>query len=61
MPKTEAQRRASAKWDAAHTAYISCRLRKDVVAEFKAAAKEHGTTPNALICGWINDYITARK
>lgn len=61
MPKTEAQRRASAKWDAAHTAYISCRLRKEIADEFRARAKERGTTPNALIRGWVLDYIAEQK
>lgn len=57
MPKTEAQRRANAKWDAAHLTIVGCRLRKETADEFKTRAKERGTTPNALIREWVLDYI----
>ena len=36
---------------------ISAKLRRDLAESFKAAAKSNGTTPNALIRGWIDAYM----
>ena len=59
--KSEAKRRADAKWDAKNMAVISAKLRRDLAEEFKSAAKSNGTTPNALICGWIDAYMQQNK
>lgn len=56
MP-TEAQRRSRGKWDAKNMAVISCKLKREIAENFKAAAKSRGTTPNELIRGWIAEYL----
>lgn len=60
MP-TEAQKRARDKWDAEHMTYLSCKIRADVAADFRTLAERNGTTRNALIRGWILDYIAQHK
>ena len=56
MP-TDAQSRARNKWDAENMSVISCNLKREIAESFKAAAKSNGTTPNALIRGWIAAYL----
>ena len=56
MP-TEAQKRIRNKWDAENMSVISCKLKREIADEFKAAAKSSGTTPNELIRGWNSDYL----
>lgn len=60
MP-TDAQKRTRNKWDAENMSGISCKLKREIADDFKAAAKSSGTTPNELIRGWINDYLNDRK
>lgn len=55
--QTDAQRRATSKWQAENMTNVAARVRKEIAEEFKAAAKEDGTTPNELLRGWIGDYI----
>lgn len=55
--KSEAKRRADAKWDAENMAVISCKLKREIAETFKAAAKANGTTPNELFRGWIAEYL----
>ena len=49
MPVSEAQRRASNKYQAAHMATLSCKLKKDQAAAFKDYAAQLGKTSNTLI------------
>nr|DAT51554.1 MAG TPA: ParG [Caudoviricetes sp.] len=58
---TDAQRRANNKWDRENMSNINCKMRREIAEEFKAAAKANGTTPNALIRAWIDEYIQNRK
>lgn len=58
---TDAQRRANNKWDRENMANISCKMRREIAEEFKAAAKANGTTPNELIRGWIAGYLEEHK
>jgi hypothetical protein len=58
---TDAQRRANNKWDRENMAHISCKMRREIAEEFKAAAKANGTTPNELIRGWIAGYLEEHK
>ena len=58
---TDAQRRANNKWDRENMANISCKMRREIAEEFKAAAKANGTTPNELIRGWIAEYLKAMQ
>ena len=39
---------------------ISCKIKREIADNFKAAAKSSGTTPNELIRCWINDYLDGR-
>lgn len=55
--QSDSQRRATAKWQAENMTNIAARVRREVAEEFKAAAKEDGTTPNELLRGWIGEYI----
>lgn len=56
MP-TDAQKSARDKWDAENMSVISCKLKREIAEEFKAAAKRDGKTPNELIRGWIAAYL----
>ena len=55
--QSDSQRRATAKWQAENMTNVAARVRREVAEEFKAAAKEDGTTPNELLRGWISKYI----
>lgn len=56
MP-SEAQKRARDKWDATNMTLVSCKMRRDLADDFKSVAKANGTTPSALIRGWIDAYM----
>lgn len=60
MP-SESQKRARDKWDATNMTLVSCKMRRDLADEFKSAAKANGTTPSALIRGWIDGYMQKNK
>lgn len=51
------QKAASAKWDKAHMTTVACKITKEKAELFKAACKERGTTPNAVLSKRINEYI----
>lgn len=55
--QTDAQRKATAKWHAKNLTNVAARVRREVAEDFKDAAKRDGTTPNALIQGWIAAYL----
>lgn len=55
---TSAQKRARNKWDAENMAVLSCKLKREIAETFKAAAKANGATPNELIRGWIEEYLS---
>ena len=54
---SEAQKCARDKWDATNMTLVSCKMRRDLADDFKSAAKANGTTPSALIRGWIDAYM----
>jgi len=56
MP-SEKQKQYRNKWDAANMTNIACRVRKDKAERFKAACKENGTTPNAVLLDTVNRYL----
>ena len=58
--RTDAQRRAQNKWDAANMTIVACKVRREIADCFKATAKANGTTPNALLREWIAAY-TAKQ
>ena len=57
MARTEAQKRANAKWDAAHMTTVGVKMRKDLAAQLTAAAKANGTTRNAVLLAAAREYI----
>ena len=57
MPMTEAQRRANRKWDAANYTHLPCKVRKDRADAFRAACRDGGTSPNAVLTAAMNAYM----
>lgn len=57
MARTEAQKRANAKWDAQHMTTVSVKMRKDLAAQLTDAAKANGTTRNAVLLAAAREYI----
>ena len=55
--QSDSQRRATAKWQAENMTNVAARVRRELAEEFKAAAKEDGTTPNELLL-YINREVT---
>lgn len=59
-PRTPAQRAADRRYNAkvaAQYKLVSCKLKAEEAAAFKAACKQAGTTPNAVLTKAIRDYI----
>lgn len=56
--KTDAQRRAQTKYNAAHFSTLACTVQKETADAFRAAAKTNGQTVNAVLTDFVNDYIT---
>lgn len=57
MTVSKAKRAANNKWDAANMAVITCKARRDLIDDFKAACRTAGDTPNALIRRMMEDYL----
>ena len=53
MPPTEAQRRASAKYQKENIASLACRVKKEQAEKFKAYCAVCGKTSNAV----LRDYV----
>lgn len=58
MAATEAQKRASAKWDKANTKTATCKLRIDEYVAFKAYAERHGKTISAVLLEYVRKCIS---
>lgn len=57
MTVSKAKRAANNKWDAANMAVITCKARRDLIDDFKAACWTAGDTPNAVIRRTMEDYL----
>lgn len=57
MPRTDAQKRANAKWDKANTMTAACKLRKEEHAAFKAYAEARGKTISGLLLDYVRSCI----
>ncbi len=57
MTVSKAKRAANNKWDAANMAVITCKARRDLIDDFKAACRTVGDTPNAVIRRTMEDYL----
>lgn len=47
------KRASNNKWDKENMKLVACKIRADKAERFKQYAEEHGTTPNALLRGYI--------
>lgn len=57
MAVSEAQKRASNKYNREHMATIGCKVKKTQAERFKKYAAEKGTTSNALLSHYVLDCI----
>ena len=53
MTVSRSKRAANNKWDAENMKIVACKIKKDDAEAFKGYAEEKGTTPNALLRGYI--------
>lgn len=58
---SEAQRRASAKYNKEHRANLTVALPKELIAEFNAAIEKNGDTKYMLIKNFVLEYIEQTK
>lgn len=57
MAPSEAQKRASAKYQRENIASLACRVKKDQAEKFKAYCAEIGKTSNAVLREYVLDCI----
>lgn len=57
MAPTEAQRRASAKYQRENIASLACRVKKEQAERFKAYCTGRGKTSNAVLRDYVLDCI----
>lgn len=60
MAPTEAQRRASAKYQRENIASLACRVKKEQAEKFKAYCTDKGKTSNAVLRDYVLDCIGER-
>lgn len=53
MAPTEAQKRASNKYNLEHMATLGCKVRKEQATAFKEYAKEQGKTANTVLKEYV--------
>ena len=64
MPTSEAQKAANRRYKATHEdsrKLVSCRAPAETAEAFKQKCAEQGTTPNAVLIDYINEYIGDAK
>ena len=59
-PVSEAQKKASAKWNAANMTMLGCKTRKDKAAVFKAECEKAGTTMNKIFTEAMDNFLRDR-
>lgn len=57
MAVSEAQKRASNKYNKAHMATLGCKVKKDEAELFKAYARDKGKTSNTVLKEFVFDCI----
>ena len=60
LAPTEAQRRASAKYQRENIASLACRVKKEQAEKFKAYCTDKGRTSNAVLRDYVLDCIGER-
>lgn len=53
MAPSESQKRASLKWDKENMAVLSCKIKRDQAAKFKAYCIDHGKTSNTMLKEYV--------
>ena len=46
---SDAQKKASAKWDKENMVVLACKVKRETAEQFKAACAAQGTTSNAVL------------
>ena len=54
---TEAQKKASAKWDKENMVVLACKVKRETAEQFKAACAAQGTTSNAVLQQAVKAYL----
>lgn len=57
MAASEAQKRASAKYQEKNIASLACRVKKEHAEKFKAYCEAQGQTPNAVLKSFVMECI----
>ena len=61
MAPTEAQKRASAKYQRENIASLACRVKKEQAEKFKAYCESMGKTSNAVLRDYVLDCIDEKE
>jgi hypothetical protein len=61
MAPSEAQKKASNKYNAAHMATLGCKVKKSEAEAFRAYAEALGKTSNALLKEYVLDCINGKR
>lgn len=60
MAVSEAQKRASAKWDKENMASLACRVKLDTANAFRELCKARGTTVSKELADFVRRELAAR-
>lgn len=61
MAVSQARKKANKKWDAANMQNLSVKIRRTYADEIRAACKEAGTTPAAIMRAALDSFMESRK
>ena len=54
---SDAQKKASAKWDKENMVVLACKVKRETAEQFKAACAAQGTTSNAVLQQAVKAYL----
>lgn len=57
MSVSQAQKKATAKWDKENMTTLGCKVKKNEAVQFKEYAKQQGTTANSLLKEYVLSHI----
>lgn len=60
MPKTDAQKRASKKWDSAHLTMLGVQIKRELAEQFRSACAANGDTVAGVFRTAISDYLRSK-
>ena len=61
MPPSDAQKKASKKWDAANMQNLSVKVRREYADQVRAKAAEKGTTIGAILRKALDDFMKGEQ